>query len=178
MVPTAIVIALIGFVAVCWVFDVRERRIPNWLSASAMIAGLLLNLVFLGMSGLAHSLLGLALTGGALLAPFFLGGIGAGDVKMMGAVGALLGPSLGLQAVIAGFIAGGVFAVAHLAYVGRVGEKARATALMVADSVRSRALAPLRGNLDDPTAVAMPYSLPLGVGALLVLFFGRGVLGV
>jgi prepilin peptidase CpaA len=174
--PIAILIVLVAFVVLCWAFDLRERRIPNWLSGSAVVAGLGLNLLFLGVSGLAHSLLGLAVTGGMLLAPFLLGGIGAGDVKMMGAVGSLLGPGLGLQAVVAGFIVGGVLTLAHLAYLGRAGEKLAATAAMIGSSVRRRTVAPLRVDLDAPGAVVMPYSLALGVGSLAVVLLGRGLL--
>jgi prepilin peptidase CpaA len=173
--PTMIFVMLVAFVVLCWAFDLRERRIPNWLSAAAIVVGVVFHLLFLGVPGMMQSLLGLLLAGGALLVPFLLGGIGAGDVKMMGAVGSLLGPWLGLQAVIAGFIAGGVFALVHLAFLGRAGEKLRATFAMLADSARRRTIEPLRANLDDPAAIALPYSLPLGIGSLAVAFFARGM---
>lgn len=104
------------------VIDIRTRRIPNWLTASAAAAGILSNCWLAGLQGLAHSAMGL-LAGVALLIFFYLlGGMGAGDVKLMGAVGAFLGP----QGVIAAFlftaVSGGLYAVAVIIISGKFRE--------------------------------------------------------
>jgi Flp pilus assembly protein protease CpaA len=61
-----------------------------------------LNATFAGWSGLHTSLAGLGLAFAILIGPFAAGGIGAGDVKMMAAVGALLGPRLVLFSLVLG----------------------------------------------------------------------------
>src|SRR5437773_10812022 len=91
------VATVVIFVALCVIADVRTRRIPNAISGSAMLLGITLNTAYMGTAGLLDSLAGLGVTVGVLLWPFAMGGIGGGDVKMMGAIGALLGPRLSLM---------------------------------------------------------------------------------
>src|SRR5437016_4383205 len=105
------VATVVIFVALCVIADVRTRRIPNAISGSAMLLGITLNTAFLGTAGLLDSLAGLGITVGVLLWPFAMGGIGGGDVKMMGAIGALLGPRLALMGLGAGVILGGAVMV-------------------------------------------------------------------
>lgn len=93
------------------VIDIRSRRIPNVLTAS--MAGLGLGLAAAGASGntvvasLAGFVLGLVL----MLPGYSLGATGAGDVKLMAAVGAIVGPALVLSAFLCTALAGGVLAV-------------------------------------------------------------------
>ena len=169
--PTLIAAIAVIFIVACCVVDARTRRIPNVLSASAMLAGLGLNTMYFGVSGLAVSLGGLLAAAAVLLPTFALGGIGAGDVKMMGAIGALLGPQLALAALGLGMIFGGLIMLAHLARRGRLQEKLGATWAMVAAASLARSVEPLRGPAADPDAVALPYSVPLGLGTVTVLIF-------
>ena len=73
-------------------FDLKLRRIPNWLIATGLVSGLILN-AFHGSSYLLQSLLGFVVGVTVLILPFAFGWIGAGDVKFFGVVGALLGVS-------------------------------------------------------------------------------------
>jgi prepilin peptidase CpaA len=101
---------VIGFVA-C-VTDVRTRRIPNLLTFGGAAAALAAHGVVGGWSGLGLALAGWA-AGCALFIPFFLlGGMGAGDVKLLAALGAWLGPRDALWLAIYASIAGGVVALA------------------------------------------------------------------
>ena len=110
----------------------------------------------------------------ALLAgPFLLGGVGGGDLKMMAAFGALNGPTIGLLGLAAGFALGGVFAVVHLARIGRLGEQLGATGRSLSRAVGEGSVGPTRLSDEAPDAVALPYSLPLGAGALAVLVLMR-----
>jgi prepilin peptidase CpaA len=73
-------------------FDVYQRRIPNWLVLTGAVGGIAFSLNEGGLS-LYDSLLGLVLGIAILFIPFALGWLGAGDVKLLGAMGALLGVS-------------------------------------------------------------------------------------
>jgi prepilin peptidase CpaA len=158
-----------AFVGGCMVSDVRTRRIPNAFTGPAILAGLALNAWTGGWSGFEASLGGLAIAIVLLLGPFALGGIGGGDVKMMGAIGALLGPQLVLRALVAGLALGGVVAVVHLARHAQLGQKLANIGRMLANAILSRSFEPLRLPTTGPTAVLLPYSVPLGVGTLGVI---------
>ena len=169
--PTLIAAIAVIFIVACCVVDTRTRRIPNVLSASAMLAGLVLNTMYFGMSGLGVSVGGLLAAAAVLLPAFAVGGLGGGDVKMMGAIGAMLGPELALAGLGLGMIFGGLIMLAHLARRGRLREKLGAPWALVAAASLARSVEPLRAPAGDPDAVALPYSVPLGLGTVAVLLF-------
>jgi prepilin peptidase CpaA len=169
-------IVTLAFILLCMIWDIRSRRIPNWLSGGMMLGGVAINFVSFGPAGVYASLTGLLVLLAVLLPPFALGGIGGGDVKMMAALGALLGPLRALTALIIGSILGGVVMVAHLARRGRLREKLAATRHLCSAAVSARSIAPLKLSSDGPDVVLLPYSVPLGVGAIAVMLLS-GVIG-
>lgn len=172
MIPTSEILVFtttLVFVAMCVASDVRTLRIPNALTGPAMLAGVALNAWCFGWHGAQMSVAGFALAIVLLLAPFAMGGIGAGDVKMMGAVGAIIGPHDVLLSLVVGLALGGVFAVGHLARQARLREKLGSLRHMLANAVMSLSIEPLKVSATSPNAVVLPYSLPLGLGTLCVL---------
>ena len=99
---------LIVIVAAAAVIDFRTRRIPNWLTFPSLALALALQFALHGGAGLVQGLLGVLVGAGLFLLPFLLGGMGAGDVKLMGVAGAFLGPAGALWAVLFTGVAGGV----------------------------------------------------------------------
>src|SRR2546427_9013944 len=73
-------------------FDLAQKRIPNWLNLVGMLGGILLN-AWKGTSQLSDSFFGVGVGVAILLVPFAFGWVGAGDVKLFGAVGAIFGLS-------------------------------------------------------------------------------------
>lgn len=108
-------LVLIGILAACCVTDLKSRRIPNIITGPAMLLALAYHGMTNGLDGLAFAGLGLVLGLAVMLVPFFLGVMGAGDVKLMAAAGAFLGPYLVLDAFLATSIFGGLYAVFVLA---------------------------------------------------------------
>ena len=95
-------------------FDIRERRIPNAIVVCGAVAGVLLQSLTPGAAGLSMSVLGFA-TGLVILLPLFaFGKFGAGDVKLLAALGALRGFSFIWRATLLGALAGGVIAVVQM----------------------------------------------------------------
>ncbi len=171
--PLPIQAALALFLTSCVVFDLAVRRIPNYLSASAILLGLLVNAYYFGIAGFSAGLAGMFLMVGLLLAPFASGGIGAGDVKMMAAVGALVGPRLAVVALLSGMMLGGVVAVLHLARIGRLTEKLEIIRTGIVTAVVARSLGPLRLSADAPDAVALPYGVPLALGTVAAMILSQ-----
>lgn len=91
--------------------DVRYRRIPNLLVLTALIAGLAINSATGGWRGLGSSLLGFGLGFIPMLLLHIFGAMGAGDVKLFGAVGTILGMSAMPLTLVLVAILGGVLAV-------------------------------------------------------------------
>jgi prepilin peptidase CpaA len=107
---TAQVAALVVAVAAC-VTDLSTRRIPNVLTFGSAAAAFVYHTGVSGASGLGFGLAGFAL-GAVLFVPLFvLGGMGAGDVKLLAAFGAWLGPGDVIWVALYGSIAGGIAAV-------------------------------------------------------------------
>ena len=112
MSPHAIVLTVIVLGTVpAAVIDLRTRRVPNAVTVSLAVAGVLLALAGIGRVGLVASLLGLSLGCALMLPGHLIGGTGAGDVKLFAAVGALLGPVGILSAFLYTAIAGGLLAL-------------------------------------------------------------------
>lgn len=95
--------------------DLRSQRIPNALTIPLALAALALHALTQGPSGLWFSLSGLGLGLGLMLAPFLFGVMGGGDVKLLAAVGAWLGPQVTLDAFLFTSLFGGAYALLVLA---------------------------------------------------------------
>jgi prepilin peptidase CpaA len=110
--PEAVKLAVLVPLAASVIYhDVRYRRIPNPLVLIALVAGLSINTVFGGLHGLTSSLLGLGLGFVPMLLLHIFGAMGAGDVKLFGAVGTILGASLMPMTLIMVAMLGGVLAI-------------------------------------------------------------------
>ena len=165
---------LIVVVAAAAAIDFRTRRIPNWLTFSSLALGLLLQGVFFGGSGLVQGLLGV-LVGAGVFFPFFaLGGMGAGDVKLMGAAGAFLGPGGALSAALFTGLAGGVLVLFWGLLQGRLGSVfARTGALVKHLDPRHAAATPLP-TLQTGKSWTIPYGVAIAFGVALSVWW-RGV---
>ncbi|BCS89618.1 A24 family peptidase [Pseudodesulfovibrio sediminis] len=95
--------------------DIKSQRIPNWLTFPLMLSGLATHTVFGGWDGLYFSAVGYAFGFIVMAIPYFFGVMGAGDVKLMGAIGAWLGLNATLTAFLFTCIAGGIYGLAVLA---------------------------------------------------------------
>lgn len=98
----------LGIVLVAVAWDLKTRRIPNILTFGASLAAFVVHGYISGWSGLGMSLLGW-IAGAAIFFPIFaLGGMGAGDIKLLGAIGAWLGAGTAMWVALYSGIAGGV----------------------------------------------------------------------
>lgn len=102
------IIAASSLLSTAAVFDIRFRRIPNWLNGSALVLGVIFHLCLNGIEGLGWSLFGCGTGLAVLLVPYCLRAMGAGDVKLMMALGAWIGATAVLFAFVYTAILGGL----------------------------------------------------------------------
>jgi prepilin peptidase CpaA len=147
------------------VVDVRQRRVPNVLTMGLASVGLLLAMTGWGTVGIGGSLGGLALGLALLLPAHVFGATGAGDVKLLAAFGALLGPADVFDAFLRAAILGGVMALTVALWRGRLRETLYGTAMLV--TTRSRTTTAM---IEHPAANnRFPYAPAIASGAVLVV---------
>ena len=108
---------------IAFIYDVRVMKIPNRLTATFVIAGIVYQLVMFGMSGGIHSVLGAAAGFMPLLVLYILKGIGAGDVKLFAALGAWIGAASVVQVLIYAILYAGAVGVILLFINGPFGRR-------------------------------------------------------
>lgn len=168
---SSIQILVAAIVLVAAATDLRSRRIPNWLTLSGVCAGLLMNYFISGLPGIRTSLSGMLLGFGAYFVLYCLRAMGAGDVKLMAAVGAIVGPANWVAVFIATAVAGGVLAVALMIWKGRVKETLGNTLFIFGELLQFRAPHKKRTHLDvkDPRALNMPHGVAIAAGTVACL---------
>ena len=173
--PPPVEAALAALVLVAAVFDVRRRRIPNWLTFAGIGAGFALNAVLSGPSGLARSGLGFGLALGVYLPLFAIRALGAGDVKLMAAAGALAGPANWFVLFLLTSVIGGVIALAIVLARGEVAAVFRNIFRILASLLRLRAPYRDHPRLDvaSRSAATLPHALPIALGAMGFLLLSR-----
>jgi prepilin peptidase CpaA len=107
-------IILISALVAASLTDIAHQRIPNLITYPLALFGLLYHLHASGMNGLIFSFSGILAGAGLLLLFHLLGGMGAGDVKLMAAVGGILGPTGVFTAFLYSALIGGLYAVVIL----------------------------------------------------------------
>jgi prepilin peptidase CpaA len=152
--------AFLGFAALAAASDLRARRIPNELVLGGLVAGLAL-----GERGVALGCAG-AIVGLAMLLPLFAARwLGGGDVKLLAACGAWLGPTGVLVGGLYGIALGGVLAIAMAVAGGVTREVSRNVGAAVV--TLTAPVAPTRRQ-----ALVVPLALPLAIGCAIVAVTG------
>jgi prepilin peptidase CpaA len=155
--------------AACW-FDVRTQRIPNALTFTAAAVGLVAATVIHGGHGTFSSVAGL-IVGLSLFFPLFvLKGLGGGDVKLMGALGAWLGTSIIFGVAFYTALAGGALALALIVR-HRYGGQAIRNLWLLLMHWRVFGIRPLDSlTLETSAGPKLPYALPIAAGLTLAFW--------
>lgn len=149
-----------------WI-DWRSRLVPNWLTVSGFAIGVLANAILGGWAGAKASLFGAGIALAILLPVVLLRGLGAGDWKLMGALGAIVGRQEIVYILFAAIVAAGVIAVAQMIREKRV----FVTLLNLWELVRGFFVFGLRPhpeiNLENPAASTLPFGVAVAAATLL-----------
>jgi prepilin peptidase CpaA len=165
--PNLTFVALASGALIATVIDLKTRRIPNIVTMT--MAGIGLGLAASGVSGfsLGAAFLGLVVGLGLMLPGYALGATGAGDVKLMAAIGTMVGPWVVVKAFLFTGIAGGVIAVL-------VALKRRRLAMTVAGT--ARLIAAPSGARDEltmaPSSSRFAYGPAIAIGSVIAALMG------
>ncbi len=173
---TVYLVAALICASIASLYDLHSRRIPNWLTGPAIFAGLVLHLSLGGVGQLGLSALTGLLAGGIFLLFFLAGGMGAGDVKLMAAVGCLAGLTHIAEILITTVLMGGFMGVALALYRGRL----RQTLVNVTTLIEHHRAEGLTKhteiNVKNPATLRLPYAVPIAAACLVtVTVFAAGM---
>lgn len=150
-------------------WDVATRRIPNWLTYGSLATGLVFRACFSGWHGVWYGVAGALVGGGIFLVFFLVHGMGAGDVKLMAAIGGLAGLGQVVIIVLASAIAGGILALAFMVFHRRVGRTLGNIWALIHYHLVFGAQSHPEINLQNPEAIRMPYALAIAAGTFYSL---------
>jgi prepilin peptidase CpaA len=167
---TAVHIFSLSIACVACVTDLRTRRIPNPLTFGAALAGCLYHFATGGFEGLGQAALGWLLGLIVFLLPFALGGLGGGDVKLLAALGAWLGPADALWLVLYTGVAGGVMAIGVAAIHGYLGTAMRNIKLLLCHWQVAGLRAMPEITLESSRAPKLAYAFPILMGLVATVW--------
>ena len=164
--PRLVAGALLPLVMLAAYFDIRWRRIPNWLTLSGIVVGLALNSTLDGWSGLRLSAEGFLLGFAVYLLFYCIRAMGAGDVKLMGAVGAIAGPVGWFPVFLATALASGLIAIGLSLAKGRLRKTLWNVGFLLFELMHFRAPYYRRSELDvtSPRALRSPHGVAIAAG--------------
>jgi prepilin peptidase CpaA len=151
---------------VAGVLDWRYRRIPNWLTVSGLVAGVVVNTVLYRWPGLKDALLGTGLGLGVLLPFVLIRSLGAGDWKLAGALGACLGWRQLLSVLVGTVLVAGVMALAVVVWKGRL-KQTLVNIVHLLAALLSLRMPGSEVSLDDPQSTKIPFAVAIAVAVLL-----------
>jgi prepilin peptidase CpaA len=159
-----------GILLASWI-DYAQRKVPNWLNASLIAVGFAAQGYFRGWDGLTDGFYGMWVGFGLLIVPWLMHGMGAGDVKLMAAIGVWFGPWMTVVSFAVGCLIGGVAAIVMILSTGRL---QNALANMNVIWTKMQSLNTMFGEFGSAksfgnTSQLLPYGVPLTAGSLIVL---------
>lgn len=159
---------LVGVAVACALTDLVRKRVYNAITYPAILAGFVVQIVTHGWPGLWSALGGFAVGFFPAYVLFVLGGMGGGDVKLMGAIGAIVGGVAATEALIIGFVVGAFIGFAKLAWHGvllrSLLRQARILGGFIVPSLRPT------GPIPPELRHEIRFGLALAIGALFTLW--------
>ncbi len=166
--PSILTFALVALVLTAAIYDFRFRRIPNWLNLSGLIVGVGLNTLLFAQHGFLAASLGTLLPLALYVPLYLLRAMGAGDVKLMAAVGSIAGPQNWIGILVFTAFSGGVLALAVAASRGRLQRTLTNVAVLANELTHFRAPASRHEGLDvrNSRSVRLPHGVAIAAGSL------------
>ena len=164
--------ALLVTIAICFYTDVKEQKIYNKVLLPAFVIGFLGNIITGGLSGAFVSVQGLLLGMALLILPFLVGGMGAGDVKLMGIIGLYKGPAFVFQAFLLTAVVGGVIALIILAKKKKLGYTMHNFWAAITSLFLLIPKGTVLEGLNQSAVASFPYGIAISLGTILAYLMG------
>jgi prepilin peptidase CpaA len=150
------------------VIDGYKLKVPNWLTFPMILSGWLYSALFYGWAGLGWSLCGTAVGLGLLLPAYAIGGMGAGDVKLLAGVGAWVWGTVTFQAFCVSAVVGAVIAVGMIVWTRGVARHRDQFMVILNEIVTIRDPNQLSAIAAErkPSMLLLPYGIPIAIGAI------------
>ncbi|MEC5423992.1 prepilin peptidase [Virgibacillus sp. C22-A2] len=163
-------LAIILILLISIITDLRNRKVLNIVTLPAILIALIYHTVITGFEGFAFSSLGFLVGLGLLFIPFILGGIGAGDVKLLAAVGAWKGTMFVLYTGVFAGVIGGIIALLILLKRKQLGSTLKNMVFSFVFLKGNKGSLQLPADTHNP--VSIPYAVPIALGALAAYLVG------
>jgi prepilin peptidase CpaA len=170
--PRGVEMVLLAVLVAAAIYDVRYRRIPNWLTLLGVLLGFVINwLIGLPEGGLLFALEGFAVGFGIYMVLYALRAMGAGDVKLMAAVGALVGYQRWFGIFFVTAIVGGIMALVLVTIRGRLNKTLWNVGFILSEMKHGRPAYVGKEELDvrSPRAVGLPHGAVIAVATVFYL---------
>jgi prepilin peptidase CpaA len=160
----------VAVLAVATFTDLRTRRIPNWLVLPFLVLGIAVSCIMGGWHGLQQSVFGFAAGAFVFGLLYAAGGMGMGDVKLFAGVGAWVGPSQLLVALLFTSIIGGIMALCWAVRGRFLGELMSGTGDLICSLPKRGLRRHPELVLSNPATRKMPYAPAIAIGTLMSFF--------
>ena len=148
------------------ILDWRSKKIPNWLTVAGAVGGITLHSVLSGWNGVEFALAGLGLALALLLPLVYLRALGAGDWKLMGAVGSFLGWRLFLIVLFGSIMVAGIMAFIQIVRADRVSETLRNLWTLIKGFVSFGLVKNPNISLDNPGLLKLPFGVAVAAATI------------
>jgi prepilin peptidase CpaA len=162
----------VAFAGGAAVLDLRTKKIPNWITGPGILLGILLHLALGGFAQAGWSLVAGLVAGSLFLLFYLAGGMGAGDVKLITAIGCLVGIGSIKDVLIASVILGSILGLALAAKHGRLRQTIRNVFALMAHHAQNGLTAHPELNVTQQETLRLPYALPIALGCMIALCIG------
>jgi prepilin peptidase CpaA len=159
-------IALCTVLILAAVQDLRFQKIPNLLTYPTMGIGVIYHSVTNGLDGFFFAATGLAAGIGLLIVPYIMGGMGAGDAKLMGAIGAVVGPKGAFTAFLFSAVIGGIYALLLILLRGQLRSFVERHFMTLKTFLFTRQFVPIPAAKDEKKP-KLCYGVAIALGTLL-----------
>lgn len=163
---------------ICWgvtvtlvvaaVIDGYKLKVPNWITFPMIAGGWIASGLMFGWTGLGCSLLGTVVGLGLLLPAYAIGGMGAGDVKLLAGVGAWVGAGITFRAFLVSAVVGGLIALVMVLYRRKWSHHKNQFLMILSEILVLRdpeQLSKIAGERKS-SMMLLPYGIPIAIGSI------------